>query len=66
VRGQVRVRETETRRHIRAAKLEGLEVERIVISSDGTVALITSHGNGKQEAAPEVKPADAPRLRSWD
>jgi hypothetical protein len=54
----VRVRETEMRRGIRAATLEGLTVERIEISTDGRASIITSHG--KQEAGPEVNEWDKP------
>jgi hypothetical protein len=56
MRGLVRVRETETRRHIRAATLEGLTVERIEISSDGRVSLITTRS--RQDPAPGINEWD--------
>jgi hypothetical protein len=62
VRGCVRVREIEMRRGIRAATLEGLVVDRIDIATDGRAFIIISHGNGKQEAAPEVNEWDKPHV----
>ena len=56
MRGQVRVRETEVRRAIRAAVAEGLLVERIDVSTDGRASIVTS---GKQEVA-------QPEINEWD
>jgi hypothetical protein len=52
-RGPVRFREREASRAIRAAEKAGLRVDRIEVSADGRLGLVTSRGN--QGAAPEIK-----------
>jgi hypothetical protein len=49
--GRVRFREREASRAIRAAQKAGLKVDRIEVSADGRLGLVTSRDN--QEAAPE-------------
>jgi hypothetical protein len=55
-RGPVRFREREASRAVRAAEKAGLTVERIEVSADGRLSLVTSHG--RQEAAPPENDAD--------
>ncbi len=62
-RGPVRFREREASRAIRAAEKAGLTVEKVEVSADGRLSLVTSRGN--QGAAPAGTPAAA-GLRSWD
>lgn len=57
-RGPVRFREREASRAVRAAEKAGLTVERIEVSADGRLSLVTSHG--KQEVAPEINEWDRP------
>jgi hypothetical protein len=64
VRGCLLVKEREVRRVIRAATLEGLTVDRIDVS-DGRASIVTSHGNGKQEAG-NGKEESAPEVNEWD
>jgi hypothetical protein len=55
-RGPVRFREREASRAIRAAEKAGLRVDRIEVSADGRLGLVTSRGN--QEATPVVNEWD--------
>jgi hypothetical protein len=57
--GPVRFREREASRAIRAAQKAGLRVDRIEVSADGRLGLVTSRDN--QEAAPEINEWDRPR-----
>jgi hypothetical protein len=50
--GPVRFREREASRAIRAAQKAGLRVDRIEVSADGRLGLVTSRDN--QEAAPGI------------
>jgi hypothetical protein len=54
--GPVRFREREASRAIRAAEKAGLTVERVEVSADGRLSLVTSRGN--QGAAPVVNEWD--------
>jgi hypothetical protein len=55
-RGPVRFREREASRAVRAAEKAGLTVERIEVSADGRLSLVTSHGN--QGATPGINEWD--------
>ena len=52
MRGPVRFREREAARAIRAAERAGLRVERVEVSAEGRLSLVTSRDN--QGAAPKV------------
>jgi hypothetical protein len=54
--GPVRFREREASRAIRAAQKAGLRVDRIDVSAEGRLSLVTSHA--KQGDAPEINDAD--------
>ena len=56
IRGPVRFREREASRAIRAAEKAGLRVEKVEVSADGRLSLVTSRGN--QRAAPEISEWD--------
>jgi hypothetical protein len=56
--GPVRFREREASRAIRAAEKAGLTVNRIEVSAEGRLSLVTSRGD-KQEAA-------LPKIDEWD
>jgi hypothetical protein len=55
--GPVRFREREASRAIRAAEKAGLTVNRVEVSAEGRLSLVTSRGN--QGAAP-------PEIDEWD
>jgi hypothetical protein len=54
--GPVRFREREASRAIRAALKAGLRIDRVEVSADGRLGLVTSRD--KQEAAPPGNDAD--------
>jgi hypothetical protein len=58
IRGPVRFREREASRAIRAAEKAGLRVEKVEVSADGRLSLVTSRG--KQEVAPDTNEWDRP------
>jgi hypothetical protein len=63
-RGPVRFREREASRAIRAAEKAGLRVEKVEVSADGRLSLVTSRDN---QGVAALKSADSPPgLRSWD
>ena len=51
MRGPVRFRECEASRAIRAAERAGLRVEKIEVSADGRLSLVTSRGRQEVDQA---------------
>jgi hypothetical protein len=54
IHGPVRFREREASRAIRAAEKAGLTVNRVEVSAEGRLSLVTSRGDKQEAAPPEI------------